>query len=88
ELRIIIDKAVISGQSKYAKGISHYLRISKIPSQFDSAFEGVYSLFDMGAIKTDKEQPFVNETSIQELTWKDPLASQIFRDNTPIIDDL
>ncbi|CAG8739871.1 15853_t:CDS:2 [Cetraspora pellucida] len=118
ELRTIIDKAVIFGQSKYAKGTSHYLRISKIPSQFDSAFEGVCSLFDMGAIKTDKEQPFgskqiqnnieklkrklgknttslyqhlllkVNETPVQELTWKDSLASQIFRDNAPIIDDL
>ncbi|CAG8634842.1 1931_t:CDS:2, partial [Scutellospora calospora] len=33
ELRTIIDKAVIFGQSKYAKDTSRYLRISKIPSQ-------------------------------------------------------
>ncbi|RIA95211.1 hypothetical protein C1645_817057 [Glomus cerebriforme] len=77
---------------------------------FDNAFEGVYTLYDIGAIKTDKEQPLssdqiekninelkrklgkdttplyqhlysgVSKIPIQELTWKDPLASQVISD--------
>ncbi|RHZ80849.1 hypothetical protein Glove_131g97 [Diversispora epigaea] len=66
---------------------------------FDSAFEGVNNLYDMGAIKTDKEQPLssdqiaknVDELKrklVQELTWKDPLASQVIRDNSDLIQKL
>ncbi|RHZ84499.1 hypothetical protein Glove_80g10 [Diversispora epigaea] len=85
--------------------------------KFDNAFEGVYALYDMGAIKTDKEQPLssdqiennidelkrklgkdtsplyhclysdVDKIPVQELTWKDPLASQVIRDNSDLFDN-
>ncbi|RHZ81501.1 hypothetical protein Glove_120g7 [Diversispora epigaea] len=102
----------------YMNGSERQLRIFRILTQFDSAFEGVNSLYDIGAIKTDKEQPLssdqivknvdklkrklckdtsslyqylysdVNKIPVQELTWKDPLASQVIRDNSDLVQKL
>ncbi|CAG8830440.1 38812_t:CDS:2, partial [Gigaspora margarita] len=111
-------RAVISASNVSMGGSPRHSRILQISSQFDSAFEGVYSLFEMEAIKTDKEQPLssdqieeninklkrklgnntsplyqhlylgVEKTSIQGLTWKDPLANQIIRDNAEFVENL
>ncbi|CAJ0846420.1 10899_t:CDS:2, partial [Entrophospora sp. SA101] len=82
---------------------------------FNNAFEGVYGLYDMGAIKSDKAQLLsseqleknitelkrklgkdtlplyqclysdINRILVRELTRKDPLASQVIRDNSGLI---
>ncbi|RHZ76282.1 hypothetical protein Glove_199g104 [Diversispora epigaea] len=56
ELRTVINRAVDSASNRYIEGSERQLRIFRILPQFDSAFEGVYGLYNMGAIKTDKEQ--------------------------------
>ncbi|PKK56600.1 hypothetical protein RhiirC2_871996, partial [Rhizophagus irregularis] len=67
------------------EGSSRQLRIFQILPQFDSAFEGVYTLYDIGAIKTDKEQPLSSdqiEKNINELKRK------LGKDTTPLYQHL
>ncbi|RHZ45682.1 hypothetical protein Glove_661g4 [Diversispora epigaea] len=114
----VVDRAVASASNVYMDSSELQLRIFRILPQFDNVFEGVYGVYDMGAIKTDKEQPLtsdqikkniievkrklgkdylplyqhlysgVEEISVQELTWKDPLANQIIRDDSDLIQEL
>ncbi|CAJ0764952.1 10981_t:CDS:2, partial [Entrophospora sp. SA101] len=52
ELKTIVERAVTSATNAFTEGS---------PWQFDNAFEGVCGLYDMGAIKTDKEQPLSSD---------------------------
>ncbi|PKK59001.1 hypothetical protein RhiirC2_763019, partial [Rhizophagus irregularis] len=56
ELKTIVERAVGSASNVFMEGSSRQLRIFQILPQFDNAFKGVYTLYDIGAIKTDKEQ--------------------------------
>ncbi|CAJ0827499.1 4704_t:CDS:2 [Entrophospora sp. SA101] len=118
ELKAIVKRAVGSASDEFMEGSPQQLRIFRILPQFDNAFEGVNNLYDMGAIKTDKEEPFgsdqienninklkdklkkestplyrklysaVDALSINEMTWKDPLASQVISDKSELVNRL
>ncbi|CAG8831428.1 35063_t:CDS:2, partial [Gigaspora margarita] len=117
ELKATVKRAVEFASNMRMES-SRQLRISQILSQFDNAFEGVSGLYDMGAIKSDKEKPLdfdkikkninslkdklqkdntalyqhlysaVSSYTINKLTWKDPLASQVISDKSEIVENL
>ncbi|RHZ56093.1 hypothetical protein Glove_406g9 [Diversispora epigaea] len=71
ELRAVVNQAVSSASNRSVYAMDCYtvvvhsinLLYVKIIARlkFDNAFEGVYALYDMRAIKTDKEQPLSSD---------------------------
>ncbi|RHZ50404.1 hypothetical protein Glove_499g37 [Diversispora epigaea] len=67
ELRTVVNRAVDSASNRYMEDSERQLGIFQILLQFDNAFEGVYGLYDMGAIKTDKEQLFTSDYTCHQI---------------------
>ncbi|CAJ0824793.1 6080_t:CDS:2, partial [Entrophospora sp. SA101] len=62
---------------------------------YDDAFEGVCSLRDIGAVKTQNSSPLYDEllsslgdVVISDLSWKDPIASQVISDDSELVKKL
>ncbi|KAG9287403.1 hypothetical protein G9A89_023775 [Geosiphon pyriformis] len=119
DLRTILNQVVnYTINHLRADGSSRRRKLIKIHSQFEDAFEGVSTLYDLGVVKTTKEKPLssdqiennmselkrklqrdtgslyqhllsgVNGVSITELSWKDPLASQVVSDDCEFVNNL
>ncbi|CAJ0839795.1 9384_t:CDS:2, partial [Entrophospora sp. SA101] len=81
-----------------AKSIAYwpYVIVTLKPSDdYDDAFEGVCSLRDIGAVKTQNSSPLYDEllsslgdVVVSDLSWKDPIASQVISDDSELVKKL
>ncbi|CAB5197922.1 unnamed protein product [Rhizophagus irregularis] len=119
DLRRVVDQAIGFASNLYTEEPSRQLKLLRILPQFEIAFEGVCSLRDIGAVKTNKERPLnsdeikkninelkaklkkntttpinqhlyfgIDNVNISELSWMDPLASQVISDESEIVKKL
>ncbi|CAG8443528.1 7607_t:CDS:2 [Dentiscutata heterogama] len=85
----------LSISSLYSVGSERQLEIFRIPSQFDCAFKGVLSLYDLGAIKVDKKSPLdldqikdnINKLKKKLNKANKPLYQQLYSASQVISDD-
>ncbi|RHZ89327.1 hypothetical protein Glove_16g40 [Diversispora epigaea] len=81
ELRSIVDRVVGYISISNPSSPSRQLKLIKVLSQFEDAFEGVSTLYDLGIIKTNKEKPLSLEqidNNVNELKGK------LGRDSSPL----
>ncbi|RGB23184.1 hypothetical protein C1646_774898 [Rhizophagus diaphanus] len=60
ELKSIIEQAVAFVKNQYERGSSHYTTLLEVLSEFEIGFKTVYSLHNIGVMKTNGERPLTS----------------------------
>ncbi|CAG8656147.1 3309_t:CDS:2, partial [Paraglomus brasilianum] len=85
EVRGLVHRAISSALNLYAQGSTRQQKLSQIPLQFEVAYEGVYGLLNIGALKVSKEKPITLEqidANLQKLMLK------LMRDSSALAQEL
>ncbi|RHZ52558.1 hypothetical protein Glove_460g19 [Diversispora epigaea] len=98
ELRAVVNRAVDSASNSAFEGVNNFYDMGaiKIDKEQSLSSDQIAKNVDELKRKLDKDiSPLyqclysdVNKIPVQELTWKDPLASQVIRNNSDLIQKL